>query len=54
MRADIRPDAIFPDYSLPDHTDSIRKLSELQGDDRWSLSWRGAITARKSISSILS
>ena len=33
MRADIVPGAIFPDYELPDHTDSLRKLSELQGDD---------------------
>ena len=24
---------VFPDYELPDHTDTLRKLSELQGDD---------------------
>jgi peroxiredoxin len=33
MRADIVPGGIFPDYALPDHTDSVRSLSELQGDD---------------------
>jgi len=33
MRPDIRPGAVFPDYSLPDHTDTVRSLSEIQGDD---------------------
>jgi peroxiredoxin len=33
MRADILPGAIFPDYELPDHTKTPRRLSELQGDD---------------------
>ncbi|MCE0766022.1 redoxin domain-containing protein [Pseudonocardia kujensis] len=33
MRADIRPGATFPDYSLPDHTGTVRTLGELQGDD---------------------
>ena len=33
MRSDIRPGGTFPDYALPDHTDTVRKLSELQGDD---------------------
>ena len=33
MRADIAPGGIFPDYELPDHTKTRRKLSELQGDD---------------------
>jgi len=33
MRSDIAPGATFPDYELPDHTDTPRKLSELQGDD---------------------
>jgi peroxiredoxin len=33
MRADIAPGAPFPDYELPDHTDTLRKLSVLQGDD---------------------
>jgi peroxiredoxin len=33
MRADIVPGAIFPDYELRDHTNALRKLSELQGDD---------------------
>ena len=33
MRSDIVPGGIFPDYELPDHTGTPRKLSELQGDD---------------------
>ena len=33
MRSDIAPGGTFPDYELPDHTDTPRKLSELQGDD---------------------
>src|SRR3974390_2252717 len=33
MRAEIRPGGTFPDYALPDHTDTVRKLSELQGED---------------------
>src|ERR1700748_615951 len=33
MRPDIRPGGIFPDYSLPDHTGTVRTLSELQGRD---------------------
>src|SRR6476660_6170402 len=33
MRSDIVPGAIFPDYELPDHTSTLRRLSELQGDD---------------------
>jgi len=33
MRSDILPGAIFPDYELPDHTATRRKLSELQGPD---------------------
>src|SRR4051794_25704520 len=33
MRADIVAGATFPDYELPDHTDTPRKLSILQGDD---------------------
>jgi peroxiredoxin len=33
MRPDIRPGATLPDYELPDHTRTPRKLSELQGDD---------------------
>ena len=30
MRSDIRPGGVFPDYSLPDHTGTVRKLSELR------------------------
>ena len=33
MRPDIAPGGNFPDYELPDHTRTLRKLSELQGDD---------------------
>jgi hypothetical protein len=33
MRSDIVPGGVFPDYELPDHINSKRKLSELQGDD---------------------
>jgi peroxiredoxin len=33
MRDDIKIGANFPDYELPDHTDTPRKLSFLQGDD---------------------
>ena len=33
MRPDIAPGGTFPDYELPDHTNTRRRLSELQGDD---------------------
>jgi peroxiredoxin len=33
MRSDIAPGGTFPDYELPDHTNTPRKLSELQGHD---------------------
>src|SRR3954452_20895542 len=33
MRSDIVPGAVFPDYALPDHTEAVRTLSEVQGDD---------------------
>ena len=33
MRSDIRQGGIFPDYALPDHTGTVRTLSELQGRD---------------------
>ena len=33
MRPDIVPGTKFPDYQLPDHTNTQRKLSELQGED---------------------
>src|SRR5258705_150938 len=32
-RSDIAAGGTFPDYELADHTQTIRKLSELQGDD---------------------
>jgi len=33
MRSDIVSGNVFPDYALPDHTNTVRKLSELQGRD---------------------
>ena len=33
MRSDIVPGGAFPDYALPDHTGTVRALSELQGRD---------------------
>jgi peroxiredoxin len=33
MRPDIQPGGRFPDYELPDHTGTRRRLSEIQGDD---------------------
>ena len=33
MRADIVPGGAFPDYELPDQTNRLRKLSEIQGED---------------------
>lgn len=32
MREAITPGAQFPDYQLPDHTKTLRRLSDLQGD----------------------
>jgi hypothetical protein len=34
MRADIGPGVTLPDFELPDHTGRLRRLSEIQGDDR--------------------
>jgi hypothetical protein len=33
MRSDIVPGGVFPDYELPDHTNTKRRLSDLQGED---------------------
>jgi peroxiredoxin len=33
MRADIVPGGVFPDYALPDHSNTVRTLGELQGRD---------------------
>jgi peroxiredoxin len=33
MRSDIAPGGTFPDYELPDHTNTRRRLSDIQGDD---------------------
>jgi len=30
MRSEIKPGGTFPDYAPPDHTNPVRKLSELQ------------------------
>src|SRR3954451_14471044 len=35
MRSNIAPGGARPDYELPDHAQTIRKLSELQADDPW-------------------
>ena len=37
MRDDIKIGATFPDYELPDHADTPRKLSLLQATIRWCL-----------------
>ena len=33
MRPDIQPGGRFPDYELPDHTGTRRRLSDIQGND---------------------
>ena len=33
MGPDVVPGAVFPDYELPDHTETPRRLSDLQGND---------------------
>ena len=33
MRSDIVSGGTVPDYELPHHTNNMRRLSELQGDD---------------------
>jgi peroxiredoxin len=33
MRSDIVPGGVFPDYALPDQTNTVRRLSEIQGRD---------------------
>ena len=33
MRSDIVPGGAFPDYELPDQNGTLRRLSELQGED---------------------
>ena len=54
MRSDIVPGATFPDYELPDHTDTPRTLSELQGDDPMVLTLAAGTTAPRSTSSTCS
>jgi peroxiredoxin len=33
VRSDLVPGTLFPDFELPDYTDTARRLSTLQGDD---------------------
>jgi peroxiredoxin len=33
MSKNLTPGAVVPDFRLPDHTGTKRRLSELQGDD---------------------
>ncbi|MFF4803399.1 hypothetical protein ACFY1U_34190 [Streptomyces sp. NPDC001351] len=33
MRSDIVPGGVFPDFALPDHTGTVRTLSQLQDRD---------------------
>jgi peroxiredoxin len=33
MSNHLTPGAVLPDFALPDHTGTVRRLSELQGDD---------------------
>jgi hypothetical protein len=33
MRYALVPGNVFPDYQLPDHTGTPRRLSQIQGDD---------------------
>ena len=33
MRADIAPGGLFPNYELTDHTKTLRRMSDLQGND---------------------
>jgi peroxiredoxin len=37
MRPDIVPGVNLPDYELPDHTGTVRRLSELQGNNSMCL-----------------
>lgn len=50
MREDIRPGGTFPDYSLPDHLGTVRRLSDLQGPDPMVLTLhRGAFCPKDRI-----
>jgi len=33
MRSDVRPGGTLPGYARPDHTNTVRTLSDLQGED---------------------
>ena len=47
MRSDIVPGGVFPGYERPDHTNTMRTLSELQGEDPMilTLARRGVVKA---------
>lgn len=47
MRPDIQAGSPFPDFELPDHTDTPRKLSFLQGDDPMILTLGRGISCPK-------
>jgi len=53
MRSNIAPGGARPDYELPDHAQTIRKLSELQADDPLILTLARPPTARRTTSSII-
>jgi hypothetical protein len=53
MRSNIAPGGARPDYELPDHAPTIRKLSELQADDPLILTLARPPTARRTTSSII-
>ena len=47
MRDEIKIGAILPDFELPDHTDTRRKLSFLQGDDPMILTFNRGVYCPK-------
>lgn len=52
MRHNVTPGGLFPNYELPDHTGTPRRLSELQGvvpETLWPLGWFGAAQVKTSI-----
>jgi hypothetical protein len=46
MLSDIRAGGIVPDNALPDHANTVRRLSELQGDPLILTLARGIIVRR--------
>jgi hypothetical protein len=51
MRADMKAGAEFPDYQLPDHTGTLRRLSELQGEDPLEVGDGGAVVGEADLGS---